>query len=75
MLNTEYGIKAFSDPVTEKARKDLLDVAVSLNGQGAEAIILGCSEIPLAIHETIIGQSIVIDSTLIFARALIRKST
>lgn len=75
IYNTEYGIKAFSDPVTDKARKDLLDVAISLNGQGAEAIILGCSEIPLAIHEKTIGQSMVIDSTLIFARALISKST
>ena len=74
IYHVEYGIKAYSDPVTDKARQDLLEVALSLSRQGADAIILGCSEIPLAIHETMIGQSVVIDSTSIFARALISKS-
>ena len=74
IYHVEYGIKAYSDPVTDKARQDLLEVALSLSRQGAEAIVLGCSEIPLAIHETAIGQSVVIDSTSIFARALISNS-
>ena len=74
IYHVEYGIKAYSDPVTDKARQDLLEVALSLSRQGADAIILGCSEIPLAIHETMIEQSVVIDSTSIFARALISKS-
>ncbi len=74
IYDKEYGIKAFSDPVSNRSRQDLLEVALLLTQQGAEAIILGCSEIPLAIHETRIGQSIVIDSISILAQALISKS-
>jgi aspartate racemase len=69
-----YGIKAFSDPVTERARNDLLGVALSLVRKGSEAIILGCSEVPLAIHETRIDQSVVIDSVSVLAQVLINES-
>lgn len=69
-----YGIKAFSDPVTGRSRHDLLEAAVSLVRQGSEAIVLGCSEIPLAIHETRIEERIVFDSVSILAQALISNS-
>ena len=74
IYDMSYGIKAFSDPVTERARHDLLEVASSLVHQGSEAIILGCTEIPLAIPETKIEQSIVFDSVSILAQALINNS-
>ena len=74
IYDKSYGIKAFSDPVTERSRRDLLQVASSLIQQGAEAIILGCSEIPLAIHESGIGQCIIIDSVSVLAQALISNS-
>jgi len=74
IYDKSYGIKAFSDPVTDRSRQDLLEVASSLVHQGSDAIILGCSEIPLAIHETSIEQSIVIDSVSILAQALINNS-
>lgn len=71
----EYGIKAFSNPVTEKAKKDLLMAASYLSRKGVEAVILGCTEIPLAINEIKIEESIVIDATEVLAKALIREST
>jgi len=74
IYDMSYGIKAFSDPVTERARHDLLEVASSLVHQGSEAIVLGCTEIPLAIPETKIEQSIVIDSVSTLAQALIYNS-
>jgi aspartate racemase len=74
IYNRGYGIKAFSNPVTDRARKDLLEAASSLVRRGAEAIVLGCSEIPLAIHETVIDQCIVIDSMSVLAQALINTS-
>ncbi len=74
IYDKNYGIKAFSDPVTDRSRHDLLEVASSLVSRGSEAIILGCSEIPLAIQETKIEQSIVIDSVAILAKALISNS-
>jgi aspartate racemase len=69
-----YGIKAQSNPPTDLAKSHLLFVASSLASLGAEAIILGCTEIPLAIGQDRIGNSIVIDATSILARALIKRS-
>jgi aspartate racemase len=74
IYDNSYGIKAFSDPVTDRSRKNLLEVASALVHHGSEAIILGCTEIPLAIPETHIEQSIVVDSVSILAKALITKS-
>jgi len=68
-----YGIKA-TGVATERARADLLTGAEALRKQGAEAIILGCTEIPLAIWETTLDDMIVIDPTRILARALIREA-
>jgi aspartate racemase len=65
-----YGIKA-QNPVTERARADLLAGVAVLQEAGAQAVILGCTEIPLAIPESHIGDTIMIDPTLILARALI----
>ena len=74
IYDKSYGIKAFSDPVTDRSRQDLLEVASFLVSQGSEAIVLGCTEIPLAIPENRIDQSIVIDSVSILAKALIMNS-
>jgi len=68
-----YGIKA-TGTATNRARADLLVGAEALRKQGAEAIILGCTEIPLAIPETTIDDMVVIDPTRILARALIREA-
>jgi len=65
-----YGIKACGR-ATEKARKNLLLGAQQLQDAGAEALILGCTEIPLAIQETRIAGMVVIDPALVLARALI----
>jgi aspartate racemase len=74
IYDKSYGIKAFSDPVTDRARRDLLEAATSLVRQGSEVIVLGCSEIPLAINEDKIEQCMVIDSVSILAQALINNS-
>ncbi len=68
-----YGIKA-NGKSTQQARQHLLDGAMALKEQGAEALILGCTEIPLAIGETAVCDMIVIDPTRILARALIREA-
>ncbi len=67
-----YGIKAQSSPVTEVAKSKLTEAIKYLQNKGAEAIILGCSEIPLAITDNKIGETLMIDPTLVLARALIR---
>lgn len=65
-----YGIKACGR-ATEKARDALLLGAKWLREAGAQAIILGCTEIPLAIQESTIDGMVVIDPALVLARGLI----
>jgi len=69
----EFGIKAQSNPVTETAKSKLKEAIAHLHDKGAEAIVLGCTEIPLAITENKINDIVIIDPTLILARALIRE--
>ena len=73
IYHPQYGIKA-QGQATPQAREWLLQSAQDLQQQGAEAIILGCTEIPLAITEHKIGSMLVIDPTTILARALIREA-
>jgi len=44
-----------------------------LEKQGVQAIILGCTEIPLGLPERKIGETFFLDPGLILARALIRE--
>jgi len=69
-----YGIKAFSNPVSTKARDDLLMASSFLIKKGAERIILACTEIPLALTESDIDGVPLTDATTIMAKALIRES-
>lgn len=73
IYHPEYGIKACGF-VTEQARQDLLAGVSACQVQGADAVVLGCTEIPLAITEHKIGETLMIDPTLILARALLRET-
>jgi aspartate racemase len=74
IYDVEYGIKAFSNPVNKKAVENLSMAATYLSRKGAEAVILGCTEIPLAIQYEKIEDSLIIDATTVLASALIRES-
>ncbi len=69
----EYGVKACSNPVTERAKAEFTEVISHLRDKQAGLVVLGCTEIPLAIAEYEINNIAIIDPTLIFARALIRE--
>ncbi len=73
LFNPEYGIKVQAHPVTEEAREVLLEGVDILEKQGVQAIILGCTEIPLGLPERKIGETFFLDPGLILARALIRE--
>ncbi len=66
-----YGIKAISNPIHPQAIKNLLQGISFLKEQGAQAVILGCTEIPLAITEKEVDGLVTIDPTNVLARALI----
>ncbi len=73
LYHPEHGIKVKIDPVTKNARNVLLEGFNSLKKKGAEAIILGCTEIPLGIPERKIDDIFCIDTSLVLARALINE--
>ena len=68
-----YGIKAKSNPVTDTSKRKLSEAICYLQNEGAEVIVLGCTEISLAITYKTIGKTAIIDPSLILARALIRE--
>ena len=72
IYDLKYGIKAQSNPVTVIAKRWLTAAIDYLKKEGAEAIVLGCTEIPIAITNKKIGQTMIIDPTIILARALIK---
>lgn len=73
IYDPDFGIKARSNPVTTEAKDCLRKGIASLLGQGAEAVILGCTETPLALPEPQLDGVPLIDPTRVLARALIRE--
>jgi aspartate racemase len=69
-----HGIKAQSYPISRIARKSLVDAILHLKEHGAEAVILGCTELPLAVLEDEIEGVPIIDPTRVLARALVRAT-
>ena len=75
IYHPEYGIKLVSNPVQSKAKNNLLEGFSYLKERGAEAVILGCTEIPIAFPEKYIEGMVAIDPTTVLARALIQYDT
>lgn len=73
IYDREWGIKAVS-PVTGRARERMLAMVRLLIDQGAELVILGCTEIPLALPERDFAGVPFVDPVEILARALIREA-
>ncbi|HEY5408393.1 MAG TPA: amino acid racemase [Ginsengibacter sp.] len=71
IYDKEHGVKAHSSPVTDVARNTLHLAAERLIKRGAEAVILGCTEIPLAITERCLMNVPMVDTLQILARSLI----
>jgi aspartate racemase len=71
IYDPQFGIKAHGQ-ATPRARSYLQEGVDTLREQGAEAIILGCTELPLVLDTTTSASPPLIDSTLALARALIR---
>ena len=67
-----HGIKS-AGRVTARARADLERGLVALQAAGAEAVVLGCTELPVAFPEGEYDGLPLIDPTWVLARALIRE--
>lgn len=68
-----FGIKASSVVVSEKARRIILSAIEALVSEGAKVVVLGCTELPIAIPENKFSETPLIDPNRIMARALIRE--
>ena len=68
-----WGIKS-KTTVDERIRRNFLTYTDCLVSRGAQAIILGCTEIPLALPDPSIHGIPLIDPLKIVARALIREA-
>ncbi len=68
-----YGLKAHSNPATEEARNHLITAIEDVSARGAEAIVLGCTELPLAIKDSSIGGLPILDPARIMVDLLIRQ--
>jgi len=69
-----YGIKSVGDPIHPRARENLQKGFTTLKGLGAQGVILGCTEIPLAFPEPLLLGMVNIDPTQVLARALLRET-
>jgi aspartate racemase len=73
IYDQDWGIKATPAP-SERAKLELRNLALALAEQGADAIVLGCTELPLALTESQISGIPLIDPVTALARAMIRKA-
>jgi len=73
IYHPDFGIKSQSTPLSAEARRRLMKATAELTDAGAEAVVLGCTEIPLAVTEHTVDGAPICDPTLVLARALIRE--
>jgi len=70
----EFGIKARPGIVAEEARQRIYEALRHLHERGAEAVILGCTELPLAVADRHVDGIPVLDPAAIVAEKLIRAT-
>ncbi len=74
IYNPDWGLKVCPSPVSSEAKTRLTEAARLLEFRGAQAVVLGCTELPFAFPGKTIGRMVAVDPSLAFARALIREA-
>ena len=74
IYDKDFGIKSISSPVHDIAKRKIYLAIESLIKNKAEVVILGCTELPIAVNATSVKTIPLIDSTMILARSLLFKS-
>jgi len=67
-----FGIKACADHVSDEARRRVHSAISHLHDLGAETVILGCTELPLAVGEDQFRKLSILDPARIVAKKLIQ---
>lgn len=73
IYHPDWGLKACPDPVKAEARERLFEACRRLELLGAQAVILGCTELPFAFRHARVSGMLAIDPAVALARALIRN--
>jgi len=74
IYNKEIGIKSKSSPITKRAKNTLVNGIRYLKDNGAEGVILGCTEIAYAMPYKILNDLPLFNTTQILARSLINHT-
>lgn len=74
IYDPDYGIKLNTNPFHQKAMENLESAMSYLRDKGAEAVILGCTEIPLVVTTENVQGMVVINPTNVLARRLIQRT-
>eukprot|EP00567_Pseudictyota_dubia_P011179 CAMPEP_0197434890 /NCGR_PEP_ID=MMETSP1175-20131217/2543_1 /TAXON_ID=1003142 /ORGANISM="Triceratium dubium, Strain CCMP147" /LENGTH=282 /DNA_ID=CAMNT_0042963753 /DNA_START=278 /DNA_END=1126 /DNA_ORIENTATION=- len=75
IYNATWGIKSTAPDITPRAVENFNQYAICLAEQGAQVIIMGCTEIPFAFQgQDRIQSAILIDPMVALGRALLRES-
>ena len=75
IYDRRYGIKSVPNEAGGKAREAILEAVSRLRQSGAESVLLGCTELPLAVPEGVFEGTPLIDPNLVLARALIAAAS
>ncbi len=71
IYHPDYGIKSTGTKVSRESRSILLETCRSLQKQGAEILVFGCTELSLAHRDPEAEGLPVVDATTVLARSLI----
>ncbi len=74
IYSSDFGIKLGADVVSEEASKRIHSAIRHLAGLGAEAVILGCTELPLAVKASQLDGIQILDPAAIIAEKLVRET-
>lgn len=74
IYDPDFGVKAKSTPVTPKAHQRLIQSVIHLRDKGADVVLLGCTELPLALQGREVEGVAFVDPTAVLARSLIRET-
>ncbi len=75
IYDREFGLKSNAHPISDKVRLLWEKALLFFEEQGADTIILGCTELSLIGYEKFYNNMLIVDSTHSLARALIREAT
>jgi len=75
IYDPETGVKSCSSPIHPAAREQILEAIEQVEKLGAEAVILGCTELPLAVPEPSVNGLAMIDPSAMLARALVHYAS